>query len=67
MGKAKLTTLIQGGTPTFTALWSDDKPGGSEGAVCNVLNSAFAPLIFTEKWMFHDGMWLFVPPDEALM
>ena len=67
MGKAKITTLHQGGTPTFTALWSDDKPGGSEGAVCNVLNSAFAPVLTKETWVCHDGMWVFVPPDGLVL
>ena len=67
MGKAKLTNLMQGGIPTFVGLCTDDKPGASEGAVCNVLNSEFAPVLMSEKWVCHDGMWVFVPTDGALL
>lgn len=67
MGKAKLTTLMQGGAPTFTGLWSDDKPGGSEGAICNVINSAFTPVLNSEKWVCHDGMWVLVLPDGIVL
>ena len=63
MPQAKLTTLFQGSAPTFTGLWSDDKPGGSEGAVLNVLNSGLYPVLKKETWVFHSGMWMFVPPD----
>ena len=67
MGTAKLTTLQQGTVPTLIAHWGDDKPGASEGAVCHVINSAFFPVLTEEKWVCHEGMWLFIPPDGALL
>ena len=66
MGKAKLTTLMQGAIPTFVGLWSDDKPGASEGAELRVINSAYYPVLTEEKWICHDGMWVFVPPVGML-
>jgi hypothetical protein len=58
---------MQGGVPTFTGHWGDDKPGASEGAVLNVLNSAFYPVLTQEKWVSHDGMWIFIPPGDSLL
>lgn len=67
MAKAKLTTLTQGGVPTFVGSWDDDKPGASEGAVLNVINSGYFPMLTEEKWVCHDGMWVFVPPSGTLL
>lgn len=66
MGTAKITTLMQGGTPTLIGLWTDDKPGGSEGAVCRVINSAFYPVLTEEAWVYHSGMWSFIPPPGVM-
>lgn len=67
MGTAKLTHLQQGTTPILVAHYGDDKPGGSEGAECRVINSAFYPVLTEEKWVCHEGMWIFVPPHGALL
>ena len=67
MAQAKITTRVQGSAPIFTGLWKEDKPGASEGATCNVLDSAYFPLLKREKWVCHNGMWIFVPPDGPLM
>ena len=67
MSTAKLTTLQQGATPVLVAHYGDDKPGASEGAECRVLYSAFYPVLTEEKWIFHDGMWVFAPPGGVLL
>lgn len=56
---------IQGHIPVYTCLWSDNKPAGSEGAVLRVLNSAFFPVLGSEIWVYHDGMWTFDPSTSG--
>ncbi len=56
-----------GQTPTYYGLYTDDKPKANEGAILNVLNSAYFPLITEEKWVFHDEMWTFIPTGDAIL
>lgn len=56
-----------GQTPTYYGLYGDDKPKANEGSILNVLNSAYFPLISDEKWVFHDGMWTFIPVGQVIL
>jgi hypothetical protein len=57
----------QGQTPTYYGFYGDDKPKANEGSVLHILDSAYYPLITEEKWVFHNGMWTFIPTGQAVL
>lgn len=57
----------QGQTPTYYGMYQDDKPSANEGAILNILNSAYYPYITEEKWVYHNQMWIFIPVGQAVL
>lgn len=58
---------LQGQPPVYTGLWSDEKPHASEGAILNIIDSAFYPVLASEQWVFHGGMWTFIPTGDGIL
>ena len=57
----------QGSRMQLTGLWDEDKVFAPEGAVLEVLNSAYYPALANERWVMHDGMWIFTPTVDSVM
>jgi hypothetical protein len=56
MGNIKQNHLVQGAQVGFTGISTDDKTGGIEGSVLTIIDT-----IPWERWIYHDGMWIFDP------
>jgi hypothetical protein len=65
--ETKKTIPVQGSPMTFTGLWGEDKVFGPEGAVLEVMDSAFYPVLTHERWVMHNNMWTFIPTGEGLL
>lgn len=60
MNTAKALPAV-GSRMELTGLWNEDKVFAGEGSVLTVMDSAFYPVLTSEKWIMHNNMWTFVP------